>query len=446
MKRRIACISEHASPLTTAGDADCHRQSPYVSELACQLLQKGYQIDIFTRVEDLEQPEVVVYKPGIRVIHIKAGPMGVVPKEALLKHMDEFSLNVSRFIREQDFRYDLVHANFFMSGLVAMELKKKFNIPFVMSFHSLGHVRKVGDGQDRFPAGRIAIEEQIVKRADAIVAGSPQDKNDLIQYYKANSAKIFIIPYGFSPSAFFPVDKQQARERLQLDTSEKIVLYAGAMQRHKGADNVLKSIALLDAGKQLIRMVVLPTDIADADPESDAELARLRKLAEDLGISRQVTFVSKQGHEQLGYYYSAADLFVTTPWHGPFGSSPLESMACGTPVIGTDEGSIKYSVVEGKTGFLVPAREPEALADRIRLVINNKALLQQMSKMAVMHVNTCFTWEIIAGHVHNLYEYILLNHLHKTPDSKPVRVKILNSTIPLRNMYLRRNIEPKYGS
>lgn len=444
MKRRIACISLHASQLPSASDVDSRRESVYVSELAGQLSKLGYEIDIFTCRDSLAQWDVAVYKPGIRIIQVNAGPMEVGWKESVLPCVDEFCARVSEFIIKQNLRYDLVHANFFMSGLVALELKKRFHIPFIITFHSLGHVLMVENVQDRFPVDRIAIEEQIVRKAEAIVAGSPQEKKELIHFYKANSKKIFVIPPGFNPAEFFPVDRREAREALGLNIGEKIILHAGPMDRRGGADNVIKSIALLTAEKLQIRLVVVPLQLTELASTSTGEQQRLENFASDLGVSRQVTFVSQQ--EQLNCYYSAADLIVSTPTHGSFGSSPLEAMACGVPVIGTDEGSMKFSILDGRTGFLITPQDPEALADRIGLMLNNQALLQQMSKRALQHVNTSFTWKVIAEHVCNLYEYVLLSHLQRSDVSKPVQVKVVNTTIPLRNMYLRRNIEPKYGS
>lgn len=445
MKRRIACISAQASPLSSAGDADSRKQSIFVSELACELLKFGYEIDIFTRSEGGAPCEVVLYKPGIRIIQVKAGPTGSCVMESLLPYMDEFSASVSDFISRQNFRYDLVHASFFLSGLVALELKKRFHIPFVITFHSLGHLLKASNSQDPSTLSRIAIEEHIVRRADGIVAGSMEDKKDLIQSYKANARKTFVIPYGFNPGEHVFVDKTVARESLGLNTNEKIILLTGPLDNRSGAAIAIKSIALLNGDKGVHRLVVVPSGHSDASFESSAELDRLKDLADTLGVSGQVTFVNLQEPEQLNQYYSAADLFVSAPRQSSYGGNLLEAMACGTPVIAMDDGTLQSSVLDGKSGFVIPEGNPDALADRIGLMLSNAALLHQMSRNAVRHVNSCFTWAIIANHVHNLYEYVLLNHSHRNNVAKQVRIKVLNSTLPLRNMYLRRNIESTYG-
>src|SRR5690606_8046801 len=88
-------------------------------------------------------------------------------------------------------------------------------------------------------------------------------------------------------------------------------------------------------------------------------------LAESEGISRAVHFVGRRDRDRLKLYYSAADVFVTTPWYEPFGITPLEAMACGTPVIASEVGGLKYTVCHERTGFLVAANHPEALQERL---------------------------------------------------------------------------------
>jgi len=77
----IAFISEHASPLATLGGVDTGGQNVYVAQVAKYLVRKGYMVDVFTRWEDTKTPQVIDWLPGIRVIHIKAGPVEIIPKE-----------------------------------------------------------------------------------------------------------------------------------------------------------------------------------------------------------------------------------------------------------------------------------------------------------------------------------------------------------------------------
>lgn len=407
MKKRIAFISEHASPMAQLGGADSGGQNVYVAELAGQLVKKGYEIDVFTRWENSGLPQSINYHPGLRVIHIEAGPVDQIPKEELLPYMDEFTAGMLDFIQVERVTYDLIHANFFMSGLVAMNLNEKLNIPFVITFHALGRVRKMHQKEaDRFPEERIMIEEQLVRKASLIIAECPQDKEDLINLYLADPDRICMVPCGFNPQEFFPMDKKLSRTALELDENDKIILQLGRMVPRKGVDNVIRSIPLLDDSLKQVKLLIVGGDTEVPDFNANKELKRLKDLATELNVAGQVIFIGSREREQLKVYYDAADVFVTTPWYEPFGITPLEAMACATPVIGSEVGGIKYSVVDGKTGFLVPPNAPKVLADRISLLLNNKDLLSNMGEWALKHVCANFTWEMVADQISEQYENI----------------------------------------
>ncbi len=407
MKNRIAIISEHASPIAELGGADGGGQNVYVAEIATQLAQKGYTVDIYTRWENYNLPRMVNYRPGVRVIHMEAGPIEVIAKEELLPYMDDFANEMRRFIYEEQVTYNLIHANFFMSGLVALRLKEVLNIPFVITFHALGHVRRIHQkDQDRFPVERLYIEQTLVKAADKIIAECPQDREDLISYYSADPEKVCIIPCGFNPDEFFPIDKQLSREALGLDPEAKIILQLGRMVPRKGIDNVIRALALLKQ-RENVKLVIVGGESTVPDLAYSPELKRLKALSIDLNVEDRVIFTGRKDREQLKVYYDAADVFVTTPWYEPFGITPLEAMACATPVIGADVGGIKYSVIDGRTGFLVPPKSPGLLADKIALLLDNENLMNNMGSWALKHVHALFTWEKVTEQLHELYQIVL---------------------------------------
>src|SRR5436305_12978703 len=153
---------------------------------------------------------------------------------------------------------------------------------------------------------------------------------------------------GFSAREFFPVDRLSARKKLGLEKDFKYILQLGRMVQRKGIDNVIRAIALLSDKYPLIRLLVVG---GDEPLEASSEYNRLRGICESLGIGNKVIFTGQKGRQFLKYYYSAADIFVTTPWYEPFGITPLEAMACGTPVIGAAVGGIQYTVKDGVTGY-----------------------------------------------------------------------------------------------
>src|SRR5690606_39752328 len=85
------------------------------------------------------------------------------------------------------------------------------------------------------------------------------------------------------------------------------------------------------------------------------------------------------------------------------GITPLESMACGTPVIGANVGGIKYSVLENETGFLVPPKEPDLLAQQLARLYASPRLGKRLGRRAVRRVNDLFTWQAVTHSISELY-------------------------------------------
>ncbi|WP_343673573.1 glycosyltransferase family 1 protein [Chitinophaga sp.] len=404
MKKRIAFISEHASPLVTPGSVDAGGQNVYVGELAKQLSRMGYAIDVFTRRENSSLPRVTEWMEEVRIIQVDAGPASVIPKEELLPYMAAFREDMISFMEEEQISYHLIHANFFMSALVAMELKQLLGIPFVVTFHALGHVRKIYQGsQDRFPPERIDIESAVILQAGQVIAECPQDKEDLVNYYQAPVNKITIIPCGVNLDEVYAVDKAKARELLHLPAHEKIILQLGRMVPRKGVDNVIMALTYL----RDVKLIIVGSNVPASSAKADPELERLRTLAKELKVDEQIIFAGQRDRHELKHYYSAADIFITTPWYEPFGITPLEAMACGTPVIGSEVGGIKYSVADGRTGLLVPPKDPVALAAAIVKLLRDDNMRREMGSNAIKRIHALFTWECVARKMKYLYQQVI---------------------------------------
>ena len=405
-RQRIALISEHASPLARPGGVDSGGQNVYVAQLARHLARLGREVDVFTRRDAPDLPEVAVEARGYRVIHVPVGPPSAVRKEDLLPYMSDFAAWVIRHARRRP--YDLAHANFFMSALVAGELKRATGTPFVVTFHALGRVRRLHQAEaDAFPSDRLAIEDRAVADADRIIAECPQDVADLAEHYGADPARLATVPCGFDPAEFWPIAKGQARARLNLPADGPMLLQLGRMVPRKGVDNVIRALSRLrDDHAIRARLLVVGGESAVPDPALTPEIGRLQALAEAEGVAGQVLFVGARGRDVLRYYYAAADVFVTTPWYEPFGITPVEAMACGTPVVGAAVGGIKATVVDGETGFLVPPRDPAALADRLAQLLGDPALLRDCGRRAYRRVRDGYTWAAIARSIAAVYDEV----------------------------------------
>jgi glycosyltransferase involved in cell wall biosynthesis len=294
-----------------------------------------------------------------------------------------------------------------MSALVAADIKKVLNIPFVVTFHALGIIRRLYQGsRDAFSPERINIEKRVVNEADHIIAECPQDEYDLINYYNADRNRISIIPCGFSSKEFFPIDKMKARVRLGFKPDEKILLQIGRIVERKGVDNVIRILGHLRKNNCDCKLVIVGGECDRESFEKNEEVCRLKSVAAAEGVTDHVLFTGRKSRTELKYYYSAADVFITTPWYEPFGITPLEAMACGTPVIGANVGGIKYSVANAKTGYLVPPKDPASGAEKAAIILYNQGLADQMRRNALDRVNTMFTWKKVCDQLSLLYNKI----------------------------------------
>lgn len=386
----LALVAEHGG------------QQPHVAGLARELALAGIRVDIFTRRDAPTQRRVVQLGERVRVIHVPAGPAQPLPKEQRLACMPPFARFVTRFARRLVAPYDIVHAHGFLSGLVAQQLKLALGIPYVITFHALGEARRLFHvPSDAFPAERIRIERALMREANRLIAESAQDRLDMEQLYGAAPQRITVAPRGFDPNELWPLPRAAARAQLGLAPEHFTVLQLGSLAPHKGVDTVIQGLAMLRERHGIDAHLVV------AGAGGEAEAARLRALTGQLGVGEQVRFAGQLARSALRLWYGAADVFVTTPWYEPFGITPVEAMACARPVIGSEVGGIKSTVVDGVTGFLIPSRDPRALAERLALLRADRALARRMGDEGLLRAWRHYTWRAVAQQACAVYATVL---------------------------------------
>ncbi len=405
--QRIALVSEHASPLTAAGGVDSGGQNVYVAAVARELSRRGIAVDVFTRRDNPLLPPIVAPRPGVRVIHVDAGPPQHLPKEALLPFMPAFGDGLADAFAATP--YDCVHANFFMSGMASLRATRRVPLPLVTTFHALGRVRRRHQGDsDGFPDERFAIEEELVASSHRIVAECPEDRHDLLGLYRGDPSRIDVVPCGYDASELRPVPRNVARTALGWPLDAFIVLQLGRLVPRKGIDNVIDAIGVLEREHRCeASLYVVGGSSKRASAIATPEIGRLTACASAAGVARRVHFVGRRDRDELSHCFSAADVFVTTPWYEPFGITPVEAMACATPVIGSEVGGIRTTVVDGVTGFLVPPKDPRALADRLNRLAGSRALRRAMGEAGRARANTSYTWPVVVDRLVDVYRHAI---------------------------------------
>jgi D-inositol-3-phosphate glycosyltransferase len=393
--RSLAIISLHTSPLAQPGCGDGGGMNVYVRSLASALARAGVSCDVFTRAEHPTQPPAVVVEPGFRVLHVAAGPRAPVDKEALVELVDEFTASTRERMLRCGGEYELLHANYWLSGQVAHVLKHEFSRPMVATFHTLARVKAeatIGDEPER----RARAEADIVRCADMMLASTDDEVRQLARLYGADPERVEIVAPGVDHRRFSPGDRAASRDRLGL-AGRRVLLFVGRIQPLKGLDLAVRCLAQLDDPDAVLLVVGGPSGADGA-----AELARVRALVHDLGLERRVRFVAPRPHAELVTYYRAADVCLVPSRSESFGLVALEAAACGTPVVAAAVGGLRSLVDDGVTGFLVDGRDPIDYAAPVANVLDDRDLADAMGVSAAAR-SMRYSWSMTAARLRRLY-------------------------------------------
>ena len=413
----IAMISYHTCPLATLGGKDTGGMNVYVDQLTRHLGQKGIHVDVFTRSQDEHVPYILHdLGYGNRVVHIPAGPEIYLPKRELSRYIPEFAAGILDFSKEKKLHYDLIHSHYWMSGIVGIQLKKVWQVPLINMFHTLVQMKnRVARNENEIEGQyRLEGEMNVIQNADAIIAATQAEKSQLEFLYQTNSKKIHIIPPGVNTSRFYPIAKDEAKSVINIPVDQQMILFVGRIEPLKGLDVLLKALAILkDSGlfsfcPHYLAVIGGDTDISE--PEMNVEMAHLQDLRKELCLEDLVVFLGKRSQDTLPYYYSAAEVVVMPSHYESFGMVALEAMACGTPVIASQVGGLAYLIQDNVTGFVVPDSEPEGLANKISMLLQDKNLREKFGRQGAEYSKD-YSWENIADKVIDLYQNIFaLNH------------------------------------
>lgn len=405
----IAMLSVHTCPLAALGGKETGGMNVYVRELSRELAARGHRVDIFTRSQDATVPHIEVDGLGLRadVFHIPAGPETPYNKHRLFNYLPEFVQGVQAFMDQEAIRYDVFHSHYWLSGWVARELQKHSPAPIVQMFHTLGAMKNaVARGKaDREAETRLLVEGEMMQTADRIVAATPRDREQMVNLYSAPEDNIAVIPPGVDLNLFHPIPVLEAKDFVETPPDHHTLLFVGRIDPIKGIDVWFQAMAIMiDENPELrgkLRVCLIGGDVDEETPP-DTELARLQTLRNELGIGDIVTFLGRRTQQCLPYYYSAADVVVMPSLYESFGMVALEAMACGTPVVASDVGGLSFVVRDGETGFLVPERDPHALADCLGHLIRNPDLRAHLGRRGIA-VAREYAWERIADQIEELY-------------------------------------------
>jgi len=390
--RRVDLVSEHASPLAVLGGTDAGGQNVAVAELARHLACMGLEVVVHTRKDSPSLPERVEMAPGVTVHHVSAGPPCEVPKDELFPFMDAFARELVD--AWDDDRPDIVHTHFWMSGYAGTRAAWALDVPVVHTFHALGVVKRRHQAEaDTSPPGRLQAEVDLLHQADHIVATCTDERRELLDL-GADPERISIVPCGVDLSRFTPAPP--------LGDGPLRVLSLGRLVPRKGVDDVIRAIALVEGAELVVAGGPSP-DALELDPEVE----RLSGLARDLGVADRVTFVGRVDRGGVPEAISQCDVAVCVPWYEPFGIVPVEVMACGRPVVVSRVGGLTDTVVDGRTGMVVPPQDPAALAAALGTLQRDPDLRRRLGEAGRQRTCDRYSWQVVAEETAEVYRSVL---------------------------------------
>lgn len=392
MTQNVAVLSLHTSPLTQPGVGDSGGMNVYVREMAAALAHAGSECRVYVRRAKDGLPDEVAIEPGVTVVHVDAGPVGL-DKEGLFGVVDDFAQGVLADFRRNG-QPDVIHANYWLSGVAGHRVKHAVGVPLAVTFHTLARVKTAtGDPESE---QRAQAESEVIGCADVVIASCEPEAQQLQSFYDAPPERIELAPPGVEHALFSPGDREGARAALGLGPGP-ILLFVGRIQPLKRPLVAVETLALLKCEDARLMVVGGPSGT-----EGEVEYRRLQDRIQSLGLADRVAFIPPRPHHWLSTYYRAADVVLVPSRSESFGLVALEAAASGTPVVAAPVGGLRSVVDHGRTGFLVDEATPEAFAAQVAALIDKPLLAAEMAMNAAERARL-FSWTAMARSLQATY-------------------------------------------
>jgi glycosyltransferase involved in cell wall biosynthesis len=262
----------------------------------------------------------------------------------------------------------------------------------------------VRDGNDTF-INRLTLKF-MYKIVDHIVVHTKKMKIQLIEDFMIRETKVTIIQHGINmvvPNS--DLTRKQAKEKLNLKYNEKIVLFFGNITPYKGLEYLILALVHLKERINNFKLIITGRiEMPKAYWEKIERIIERNNL--NKYIIKRIEFIPD---EEIEIYYKSADVLIL-PYKHIFQSGPLFlAFNFGLPVIATDVGSLREDIIEGKTGFVCKAEDPDDLAEKINLYFKSdlyKNLEENRGKI-IKYANEKYSWEKIGEKTYDVYKGML---------------------------------------
>ena len=366
--------------------------------------------------------DITVVSPKPFVLPFSAFPYHNFSKLPRVEHTEKYDLHYPRYMYAVPKKYfypitgisyahfvstyaikkikpkpDLIHAHFsYPDGFGMIKLAKKWNIPLVIS--ALGTIERKVAYEGSYTSRQII---EAMNFADKILSVSEDLKIHIVNL-GINENKVIVVPNGVDTEKFKPRGKENARDLLNLPQDKNIILFVGALRSIKGVDYLIEAAKKFVGANTELYMV----------GRDDGLKKSLVKMAQERKIIDFIKFIGPVNHEDIPLWISASDILVLPSLSEGRPNVILEALACEVPVVATDVGGIPELMINGETGYLVPAKNPPELSEKINKLLEDENLRKKMGKIGRQSITQRgLTWEAHAKKTVDIYSKLLQSSL-----------------------------------
>ncbi len=287
---------------------------------------------------------------------------------------------------------DVAHAHTWYADMAGLLIRMLHRIPLVVTLHSMEPLRPWK--ADQLGTGYLLstwIESTVVEAADRIIAVSAGMREDILQHFRVDPARVVVVHNGIDPARYRRTPARDALDRLGIRAP--FVLFVGRITDQKGIFDLLEASLALPPDVQVV--------LCASAPDTPAIEERLRQGVAGRPNLRWIGQMLPM--EDVIQLYSHAAVFCCPSVYEPFGLINLEAMACQTPVVASAVGGILEVVEDGVTGLLVPPRHPARLAEALTALLADRGRAEAMGKAGRVRVEERFSWSSVAARTETLY-------------------------------------------
>ena len=304
----------------------------------------------------------------------------------------------ARFLYEcwRDDRPDVVHAGSWIYGVAAQLAADRHRLPTVQSLPTLSHVAQQRQQRTLGPPARSRFERLLARSAARVVASCTDDVSELARL-GCPTPRLSVLRRGVDLDLFDTAGPVAVRGE-----ARRIVAIGSNLLSYKGFDDVVVALPRLRDTELILVGGPRAGHLAD-----DQDVARLRGLATAYGVAGKVHFTGVLPWSRIPPLLRSADVLACPSWYESCGSPVVEAMACGVPIVASDAGSMRDTVIDQVTGILVPPRDPARLTLALHDVLGAGALRAGMGLAGRTRAQACFGWNRIASEATTIYAHAM---------------------------------------